>query len=402
MLYKGNKNMKQLLILTTNKFPEGDAGSVRQAVFGKLFLEMGYCVTIFGMGSSTQGQWRDYAGIRYCSFRREGKGTINKVLNYLFINRKLNHHLEIKKNKPDIILVIDLPIWCMYYVSRYEKRTGCMLLHDSVEWYSPEQFKNGKYSPSYIAKDLLNERLIRPPYRVIAISRFLQEHFLSQGLRVVRIPAILDVKNMPYWEFFEKDYIEIVYAGIPTNKDFLNVFLEGCACLSNEELSRTKIKLIGIERESLEKVCGVSKSIIEKIGNNIQIVGRMERAAVIKELETADFTFLVRNPNFRYAKAGFPTKVVESLAVGIPVICNLSSDLHEFLIDGANCIIIEEHDALGCMTAIRKALGMTRHQLRLMHQAARDSAERFFDFRCHIDSVKELIEKKPSKGISSI
>ena len=54
----------------------------------------------------------------------------------------------------------------------------------------------------------------------------------------------------------------------------------------------------------------------------------------------ADFTILLRNRN-RATMAGFPTKIVESLACGTPVITTRTSDLEHYIVDGDTGFFID-------------------------------------------------------------
>ena len=58
----------------------------------------------------------------------------------------------------------------------------------------------------------------------------------------------------------------------------------------------------------------------------------------------ADFTVLMR-PNKRYTNAGFPTKLVESLASGVPVIANLTSDIGWAVRDGREGLKVDDYSA---------------------------------------------------------
>ena len=62
-------------------------------------------------------------------------------------------------------------------------------------------------------------------------------------------------------------------------------------------------------------------------------------------MDNVQFDVLLRYSDLRYTKAGFPTKVVESLASATPVITNITSDLEMYLKDGENSVISEGYTA---------------------------------------------------------
>ena len=60
--------MHAMMIVPSN-FPEGDAGAVRDMAFAKIYQELGYQVTIIGMGK--QKQRGIIEGIEYYSLYKE-------------------------------------------------------------------------------------------------------------------------------------------------------------------------------------------------------------------------------------------------------------------------------------------------------------------------------------------
>ena len=75
--------------------------------------------------------------------------------------------------------------------------------------------------------------------------------------------------------------------------------------------------------------------------DSIVFHGMIPQQYVSNYLKNADYSVLLR-PNKRYAQAGFPTKFVESLNMGLPVVSNLTSDLKLYLKDGYNGFVIPD------------------------------------------------------------
>lgn len=86
----------------------------------------------------------------------------------------------------------------------------------------------------------------------------------------------------------------------------------------------------------------------------MEAYGRISRTEVLEDIKCLTFSILLREENLRYAKAGFPTKVVESLFCKTPVICNISSDLAKYLNDGENSMIVETCSSEGLAQVLRK------------------------------------------------
>jgi glycosyltransferase involved in cell wall biosynthesis len=97
-------------------------------------------------------------------------------------------------------------------------------------------------------------------------------------------------------------------------------------------------------------------------------------------------------PDARYAHAGFPTKVVESFAVGTPVLANLTSDLGRYLVDGRNGLVCDADSADAVVGTLVRALRLSPGQLGALRTEARRTAERSFDYRAHVGSVAAFLE----------
>jgi glycosyltransferase involved in cell wall biosynthesis len=118
----------------------------------------------------------------------------------------------------------------------------------------------------------------------------------------------------------------------------------------------------------------------------VRVLGRIPQERVRDAYLAADFSVLLREP-VRYAHAGFPTKVPESLAAGVPVICNLTSDLGEHVHDGVEGLVCEGPSPSAFAAALRRAIDLPPTRRAAMRRAARAEAERSFDYRVYIDAL---------------
>ena len=121
-------------------------------------------------------------------------------------------------------------------------------------------------------------------------------------------------------------------------KDRLNVIIEAlfqCGCRN------LSLDIAGITRENYEKYFPVHHEILEKLigEDRLRFHGRLEHKAALELLKTADFSIFYREDN-RMTRAGFPTKFVESISCGVPVITTETSDLKKYLRDGRNGLVI--------------------------------------------------------------
>lgn len=384
--------MKRALIITCDKFPRGNAGATRQEILAKLFFETGYSVDLIGLGASTRYQYVDLCeGIRYISLRNTKQNLFTRIVDRVLFAKRAIKECDNSISKYDAILIEAVPRAVIKYVKKYAKKNGTILIHDSVEWYSASEYKLGKLSPAYLVKDMLNRRWITSDFRVIAISNFLKEHFVSKGCKCVRIPFIHDVQGVEPEKKVTDDKIVFVYAGMMGYKDHLRTFLEAVSRLDKVSRQRIDIRLFGPTREYMIETKNADDSLLEELGDCVEFFGRVSRETVEKNLLMADFALLFRNPDERYAKAGFPTKVVESLMYATPMLCNLSSDLGLYLRDGVNCMLAQSESTEDICDALQRILKLTLEERIEMQKSARKCATENFDYRIYRDTFFEII-----------
>lgn len=382
--------MKNVLLITTDKYPNGDAGSVRQYSFAKLYKDLGYEVTVVGLGNCTNYQLVTSDAISYISLRSAQNTLTARVKNYIGFKSRLKRFLSNYGNC-EYIHVVNIPVNALFYIKKYAQKHNIKLIHDSVEWYSPEQFKNGRFSLQYIIKDKYNTKWIDKQFSVIAISSFLEKHFKSRGINAVRIPVIMDISEMPCEKRTAEDKTVFLYAGSPGKKDYLAEIIKGFSLLPQELLTRVELQLLGISKEQLATLCGVEDSAVEYMGNSLVCLGRVPREEVMNRLAAADFTVLLRSETQRYAKAGFPTKAVESLSTATPIITNLTSDLGLYLKDGYNSIIVSDCLPTAFSKAVEKATTLTASEKNQMYSNARKTAEEHFDYKLYGKTLEKII-----------
>lgn len=381
----------KVLIVTGDKYPEGDAGAIREQSFSKLFQSCGLDPIVIGMGKSTLFSESVFDGVKYYSLRYE-----NNMLFYRILGRALFlHNLKKIIKKQDIseikgIMFVSGNKGTIRFLEKLAKNNQIELYHDSVEWYSESEFKNGAKNFAYQLNNDINTRIINEKYNVVAISTFLEKHFINRAKSVIRIPVILDVKNISYEKSINPDVFNILYAGSIGGKDHISELIEAIALLSKEDQKRISFTVIGTTEEQA-KAAGIISSTSNTI-ESVRFVGRVPRSEVLKYLARADFTFLLRPENERYARAGFPTKVVESLASGTPVMCNYSSDLGMYLSDD-NSIRIENCSRDACYKALTNMLSISLKKRNEMMHNARALAETHFDWRNYIKVFRCFVER---------
>lgn len=384
--------MNQAVIITENKYPLGDAGAIRQHAMAKILRELGYDVIVVGYGNYTGKCLKEFEGIKYVSLRAKSENKTARLFFRILFGVRAVSYVKKHIENPSLILLVDTLPYAWKVIENYGVKNNIKLVHDSVEWYSPEEFSNGEKNIEYILKEKTNTEIINKNWNVIAISKFLQEHFESSAQKVIRVPVIMDTASIPFdVEKRESEKTKFVYVGAPGKKDYLKEILMGFELLEKDLKDMCELHIIGVTREQLIGACGVEESTLSKMDNMLSVHGRLPHEEAIKWVRNADYTLLLRDAELRYAKAGFPTKIVESLSCGTPPVCNISSDLDMYLTDGENAFIASSHSAEALNIAIIRAIDCSIEQRNKMRILARKTAEEKFDYTHYIETINNLL-----------
>ena len=126
------------------------------------------------------------------------------------------------------------------------------------------------------------------------------------------------------------------------------------------------------------------------VKDNVFIHGKVPQEKIGEILRNADYQMFIR-PLRRSSNAGFPTKLAESMAVGTPVITNLTGDIGLYLEDGANGFLANGVSSSSIKDVFEKILRTDDKKYSEMRKEARRTAEKCFDFRCYCDEIKTIL-----------
>lgn len=373
-----------VLCLTFNNFPNNDAGSIRLLALAKGIVELGYDIKIISMSKDATNGWRQIEdGIDHMSLRDTSNGVFSLIKSYCSFNASVNREIDRMDNIKAIFVFNTM--WFVFN-NRRLKKLAVPLIYDSTEWYNACEFKQRFFSFEYISNSIVVKYEVRKPWKVIAISRLLAKHYQKKRLEVKRIPAVMDVNSFPYVEYKPNSKIKVVYAGSPGKKDALYMIIEGLSLLPEGVRSKFDFRIIGSTKTQF-----IEQNEVQTIPANVTFVGRLPREQVISELAEADFTTFLRDNRMRFVNAGFPSKLAESMSMGVPVITNLTSDLADYLSDGEDAIIVENFTSKDYADALLKVSEMQKEKLVEMHGKAKKTAIECFDYSNYAEDLENLI-----------
>lgn len=372
-------------------FPEGGAGARRILGNAQSLVAAGYQVLILSGQTAADDAVRAVGdGIFLASTsERDGEHLPNwlRLGRYIGMGAKSRRWLDAFAARPDAVIlysgytpyILQLKPWC--------RARGTPLIFDAVEWYTAASPLRFLASPYLWQTEFAMRTLLPRLDGVIAISRFLESRYVSAGVAVCRVPPTLDVAAVVPGAGSRERRLSLVYAGTPgKTKDQLNEIVAAVLALDRDG-ERLVLNVYGPTPEEVLAL----PALAGRAAAAVVAHGPVTQGTAMQAVGEADFSVLTRRPD-RVSTAGFPTKFVESLAMGTPVIANLTGDLDEHLVDGVNGLVCDSYTADSVGRALARALVLTpadRHRLRV---AARRTADRAFDYRAHARGLQHLVE----------
>lgn len=372
-------------------FPWGQAGSRR--VFGnaKSIVSAGYDVVV-GSGDKFSSikslETCEYSGstLSYLGLNElpVSSGYLQRLWQHLFASGKnTSNWLSAQETKPEYVIIYGGLAAFGWHIYRWCKKNNVPVIADVVEWYDPSQMLGGRFGPFYLSANVAFHYLYPRFDGVIAISHYLADYF-SRYTPVVIVPPTLTVDPIEETGTDISNCLKLVYAGTPGKKDLLDKVVEA---VSRVELLGVEIQLtvIGPSERDVIKMCG-----LQCLPNSVVVAGRVPQDRVAQLLKASDFSILIRD-SLRFTNAGFPTKFVESLAAGVPVIANITSDLGSYLRDGSNGLEVGAPDISAIMNALLRAASLSVSERDLMKRNAKNDAKVFFSSDAYVQSFKQFL-----------
>jgi glycosyltransferase involved in cell wall biosynthesis len=325
--------------------------------------------------------------------KHEDLPSILKHLLYLNMGAKTLVWLKTLDPKPDAVILYSG--YSAYFSKLYPwcRSQNIHLAFDAVEWYEPSSMPGGALGPYRWSFELAMRFYCIKAGRVIAISRFLEDWYSQRGVKTARVPPTHDVQANP-WRKEQEGFdgsrpLVFAYAGSPGRKDLLDPFIEA---VFREKLDQGQLvlKLVGPTTKEILALPSFRQRSLIGLPSWVKITGRLSQPEALDVVRQADYSILLR-PVKRYSAAGFSTKSTESLAVGTPLLANITSDMGHFLEDGMNSWAVRGIEAEDVAAVLRAVMAQPACEKTAMRAAARRTAEALFDYRHYADTLDRLL-----------
>lgn len=382
-------------------FPDGDAPGSYVLGLGRALRGAGFSVAFAGRERSgrpadlgADGVYR-YDGFPYVPTGETGVDALSRAVRlgrmYLTAGPTMTRLAGLVSDRTRAVIVYNAPACLLLRLRPFCRARRVALVACCTEWYDPGHIFGGRLGP-FAFDSALRMRWLQPRIgRVIAVSSFLADYYRRRGCEVVRVPPLVDTTGCPEADAPAGDVLKLVYAGDPGRKDLLGNVLRSLHALRGE---RPKVELhaVGPTREGLARCLGGDAGILDDLGDTVVCHGRVPRAEAQRLVRASDFSVLLR-PDRRYAHAGFPTKVGESLSLGVPVLANVTSDIGEYVRDGKEGLLLPGCGLDDFAVGLRRALALGPADRAEMRRRARRRAGECFDYRNYVEPLGRFLRE---------
>lgn len=326
---------KRILYIGGFELPDKNAAAQRVVGIAKGFRELGHEVVFLNSlkrYEGTESRETEYFGFKCYEYQRES------TKDYLLTAKTAISMIE--KIKPDAVVAYNYPAVALERIRRHCKRNGIKCYADATEWYQAV----GENVVYRVIKNLDTAYRMKVVQKkldgVIAISRFLYDYY-KDSVKTVLVPPTVDLSDEKWNIDVSKQngIVSFVYAGVPyALKEKLDTIVSAIETVSQEQ--NVVLNVVGVTEQQFIELYQWTRGIPEAV----YFWGRVNHLEAIRLVKSSDWAIILRDNN-RVVKAGFPTKLVEAISCGTPVVVNDFSNIYEYL-DNRNSIKVADVNKL--------------------------------------------------------
>mgnify|MGYP002620916373 FL=1 len=367
-----------ILYLGGFDLPDKNAAAQRVIANAKALRDLGWNVQLIGLDkqpSSFTYEGFECINLKYPSNVREWFNYLASIKNYL---------LFLENMQPELVIAYNHPAVALGKLADYCKKRGIKVVSDCTEWYTPEGDIIQKTIKGWDTKKRMTDVHLRMD-GIISISRYLHNYYTGRGVKSMLLPPLVDVQDEKWnvrSEIAAADEIVLTYAGSPGHKDALDRPVGIVTDLP--EATAVRFEIVGLNRDQFLNAYNYER----KLSNRVHFKGRIPHKDTLKLLSESDFQIFIREDNIT-TKAGFPTKFVESISAGVPVLTNLTSNIGDYLSDGVNGYPL---DAANDETLKASLLRVLKQPREAINDLKKSIDRGTFDYRRYVTEIKQFIE----------
>jgi len=386
---------KAILYIGGFELPDKNAAAQRVVSNGKLFAELGYSVYYLGIDRTltepkpVETTKKVFEGFEY--YRLKYPSGLSNWMHYI---TSITDIVKIANtiDSLEYIIAYNYPALALVKLNGWCKSKNIHLISDCTEWYDPQGtvlYKTIKQFDTYLRMKVIQPKLDG----LIVISGYLYSFYAGRMKNVIQLPPLVDSRAEKWTNNCLNNNKEIVlaYAGSPGKfaKDRLDSLLQALAVIKAETSIRFTLNVVGLTKEQFVEDFGAG-SFPETLEKEVSFKGRLPHTDALNEIKCADYALFLRDYNL-VNTAGFPTKFVEALSCGTPVLTNASSNITDYLKEGENGYLLDNSSTATLVRTLSFAMTQTKGHIQSMKGAIRKS--NIFDYRNYTTAFSNFLGK---------
>jgi glycosyltransferase involved in cell wall biosynthesis len=378
------------------ELPDKNAAAQRVITNGKLLHSLGYSLFYLGvdhtLNSDNYIEDTSLKNWDYKSWKVKYPKTIIEWINYLSDITIIKELIEkVLPENPEIIIAYNYPSYALAKLLKYCKLNKIILISDCTEWY--EASGNILFRIIKNMDTILRMRWVHKKLNgIIAISRFLFDYYNNSVDNVLYLPPLVDLADEK-WQCdkeVQSETRKLIYAGSPGSggKDRLDKIINALSKLKDLNVNNFHLQVIGITEEQYLSDFNIN-DLPENFRDIVTFSGRISHGETIKAISNSDYFIFIRDNN-RVTIAGFPTKFVESISCGVPVLTNDNSNIRDYLCEGKNGYILDTSSETSLVNSLAVALSQSGEKVADMKVNC--ISEQPFEYSKYKDQFQRFID----------
>lgn len=333
------KDMGTLIYIGGFELPDKNAAAHRVLNNGKLFRSVGYNVIFIDVSKSVNDEafMTKHNVEGFDTWSRKYPVTKVEWIQYLFSIKDIIPILK-AYSKIESLICYNYPSFLLLLLQKFCKKRNIKMLADITEWYESDNLIKR------IDTSCRMRYLHKQMDGLICISEYLGDYYRNE-VKTVIIPPLVDVEAKKWRMGINKktsNDIQFIYSGNPgKHKDKINIFLEVFAEIT--KMHNTIFNIIGLTEKDYLDLYPEHEALMDILRGKVHFFGKMKHEESLKYISQANYQVFLREDK-RVNNAGFPTKFVESITCGTPVITTNTSDLGKYIYNSKNGCFVNIDD----------------------------------------------------------
>lgn len=378
------------------ELPDKNAAAHRVIANGKILQNLGYNVCYTGISKNNSYTNKSYFGFqsKAIQYPSSGFSWFKYITTFKYYKKIIESYTDVHA-----IICYNLPAVSLYRLYTYCKLKNIKIFSDCTEWYVVS--RKGDFV-TRVVKSLdinLRMRLIHPKLDgIITISAFLDAYYAKKGVKTVQIPPLVDIQDCkwPHKVTHNTSNVKrLIYSGSPfalvqgaAVKDRLDMIIDSLFYLQ-KKYTDFELTILGMDEDGFLTVFPEFRNKLGSLGNKIIWKGRVSHEVALEYLKSSDYSIFLRDVNL-VTTAGFPTKFVESISCGIPVLTNRNSNLEDYLVEGHNGFWINTESVQTVTASLSKILQKDSYSIAQLKEQV--LAQNPFDYREFTAPLKNFLK----------